>query len=97
MLPARTVIGKAIFHRTAIRSSRHNDHLRNALGIHRYSTGTESSSTGQEAQVNTDAAKTGGFAKAFEKQSQIVETKEPEENHTFASLLRRSKLMDVSL
>ncbi|KAG6458693.1 LOW QUALITY PROTEIN: 28S ribosomal protein S28, mitochondrial-like [Manduca sexta] len=39
--------------------------------------------------------KIGGFAKAFEKQSQIIETPESEEKYTFASLLRNSNLMDL--
>lgn len=37
-----------------------------------------------------------GFAKAFEKHSQIAEPQDNEQNYTFASLLRNSKLMDVS-
>lgn len=38
-----------------------------------------------------------GFAKAYKKQSQILETQDNEQNYTFASLLRNSKLMDVSI
>ncbi|CAG9137190.1 unnamed protein product [Plutella xylostella] len=37
----------------------------------------------------------GGFAKAFDKHSNILNTEEPEEKHTFASLLRNSKLIDL--
>lgn len=40
--------------------------------------------------------KTGGFARSFEKQSQILDTQENVANQTFATLLRNSKLMDVS-
>lgn len=40
--------------------------------------------------------KVSGFAKSFEKQSQIADPQDNEQNHTFASLLRNSKLMDVS-
>ncbi|XP_026739456.1 28S ribosomal protein S28, mitochondrial [Trichoplusia ni] len=36
-----------------------------------------------------------GFAKAFEKHSQIAEPQDNEQNYTFASLLRNSKLMDL--
>ncbi|XP_059051183.1 small ribosomal subunit protein bS1m [Achroia grisella] len=38
--------------------------------------------------------KTGGFAKAFEKQSHILDSQD-KQNHTFASLLRNSKLIDL--
>uniref|UniRef100_A0A2A4JTN3 Mitochondrial ribosomal protein S28 n=1 Tax=Heliothis virescens TaxID=7102 RepID=A0A2A4JTN3_HELVI len=41
------------------------------------------------------AIKVSGFAKAFEKQSQILDTEDKEQNFTFASLLRNSKLMDL--
>lgn len=55
-------------------------------------TGTQDS-----ASMTEDASsKISGFAKAFEKQSQISEVKDIEQNYTFASLLRNSKLMDVS-
>ncbi|KAI8438630.1 hypothetical protein MSG28_011062 [Choristoneura fumiferana] len=37
----------------------------------------------------------GGFAKAFDKQSQIQDSQESVINHSFASLLRNSKLMDL--
>ncbi|KAL0851090.1 hypothetical protein ABMA28_006962 [Loxostege sticticalis] len=37
----------------------------------------------------------GGFAKAFEKQSQLSEIQDSEQNQTFASLLRKSKLIDL--
>lgn len=46
--------------------------------------------------TDTAAVKVGGFAKAFDKQSQILDTEDKEQNFTFASLLRNSKLMDVS-
>lgn len=36
----------------------------------------------------------GSFAKSFEKQTQLLQ--EPEQKQTFASLLRNSKLIDVS-
>lgn len=45
---------------------------------------------------NIDSSPKGGFAKAFDKQAQILQ-QEPVENQTFASLLRNSKLIDVSL
>ncbi|XP_034839025.1 small ribosomal subunit protein bS1m [Maniola hyperantus] len=38
--------------------------------------------------------KVGGFAKSYEKQSQLFQ-EEPEQNQAFASLLRNSKLMDL--
>lgn len=59
------------------------------------STDTVSSSEGNAS--DTTASKVGGFAKAFEKQSSILSSEETEQNHTFASLLRNSKLMDVSV
>lgn len=46
--------------------------------------------------TDTTPSKIGGFARAFEKQSQIHDTQENVENQTFATLLRNSKLMDVS-
>lgn len=46
--------------------------------------------------IETTPSKTGGFARAFEKQSEIVDTQENVENQTFATLLRNSKLMNVS-
>lgn len=42
----------------------------------------------------TSVSKTGGFAKAYEKQTHILNQDRPKE--TFSSLLRNSKLMDVS-
>lgn len=42
-------------------------------------------------------ATTGGFAQAYEKHTSIQASQNPEENHTFASLLRNSKLVDVSV
>uniref|UniRef100_A0A1E1WM93 28S ribosomal protein S28, mitochondrial n=1 Tax=Pectinophora gossypiella TaxID=13191 RepID=A0A1E1WM93_PECGO len=52
--------------------------------------------TGNE-QIPTDGGsdKVGGFAKAFEKQSHMLEPQENEQNYTFATLLRNSKLMDL--
>lgn len=97
MFNARILIGKHVLHRTAKISSVITGHAGKTVIARTSSTGVESPITGPEAPVNTDAAKTGGFAKAYEKQSQIVDTKEPVENHTFASLLRRSKLMDVCI
>lgn len=41
-----------------------------------------------------ESTKVGGFAKSFEKQSHLLQ--ETNDNQTFASLLRNSKLMDVS-
>lgn len=43
---------------------------------------------------NTPSDK-GGFAKSFEKQTQLLQ-EEPEIKQTFAALLRNSKLIDVS-
>lgn len=49
------------------------------------------------ADPGTDLTnKTGGFAKAYEKQSQIIDIPEKEESYNFASLLRNSKFIDVS-
>ncbi|XP_063548474.1 small ribosomal subunit protein bS1m [Cydia strobilella] len=42
-----------------------------------------------------DIPEKSGFAKAFEKQSQILDTQEPAVNHSFPSLLRNSKFMDL--
>lgn len=42
------------------------------------------------------ASKSGGFAKAFDKQSQIREPQENIQSETFATLLRNSKLVEVS-
>nr|XP_049692479.1 28S ribosomal protein S28, mitochondrial [Helicoverpa armigera] len=52
---------------------------------------------GEKDISGTDPAaiKVSGFAKAFEKQSQILDTEDKEQNFTFASLLRNSKLMDL--
>ncbi|KAM3967484.1 mitochondrial ribosomal protein S28 [Aphomia sociella] len=44
--------------------------------------------------VGKISEKTGSFAKAFEKQSQIFDSQD-QQNHTFASLLRNSKLIDL--
>lgn len=49
----------------------------------------------QQTQTKSTSIK-GGFAKAFEKQSQLAETQDTEQSYTFASLLRNSKLIDVS-
>lgn len=38
----------------------------------------------------------GGFAKAFDKQTHLAENQETDQSYTFASLLRNSKLIDVS-
>lgn len=59
---------------------------------------TTSTGTPKEDQISItdESSKVSGFAKAFEKQSQILGTQDKEENYTFASLLRNSKLMDVS-
>ncbi|CAH2235558.1 28S ribosomal protein S28, mitochondrial [Pararge aegeria] len=44
--------------------------------------------------VENTSTKAGGFAKSYEKQSQLFQ-EEPEQKQTFASLLRSSKLMDL--
>lgn len=46
-------------------------------------------------KAEDETSKVGGFAKYYEKQSQLFQ-EEPEQKQTFASLLRNSKLMDVS-
>ncbi|XP_053613737.1 small ribosomal subunit protein bS1m [Plodia interpunctella] len=38
---------------------------------------------------------TGGFAKAYDKQSLIVDAQDKDQSYTFASLLRQSKLIDL--
>lgn len=52
----------------------------------------------EQGNVSTEdaAVKVSGFAKAYEKQTKILDTEDKEQNFTFASLLRHSKLMDVS-
>ncbi|KOB77389.1 Mitochondrial 28S ribosomal protein S28 [Operophtera brumata] len=59
-------------------------------------TGIEPTNPGPERSSTLETAKSGGFAKAFEKQSQITDnTQETDEPKTFASLLRHHKLMDL--
>ncbi|CAK1602147.1 unnamed protein product [Parnassius mnemosyne] len=55
-----------------------------------YSTNTNSN----ENDGTTSASKSGGFAKAYEKQSHIL-NQDYNQNQTFSSLLRKSKLMDL--
>ncbi|XP_026759156.2 28S ribosomal protein S28, mitochondrial [Galleria mellonella] len=50
--------------------------------------------THQENAPLEESERAGGFAKAYEKQSHILDSQE-NENHTFASLLRNSKLIDL--
>lgn len=64
------------------------------LKLHRFCSTTDANPEGKS--TDTTSSKTGGFAKAFEKQSHIVDTQENVENEPFATLLRNSKLMDVS-
>lgn len=45
----------------------------------------------------SEEVKTGGFAKAFEKYTSPQTEKIVEDNQTFASLLRNSKMIDVSI
>lgn len=47
--------------------------------------------------IKESTEKLSGFAKAYEKQSNILNVPAPKENKSFASLLRNSKLMDVSI
>lgn len=51
--------------------------------------------TPNENTDNSSDPKTGGFAKAYEKQSQILK-QEDSQDLTFPALLRNSKLIDVS-
>lgn len=51
--------------------------------------------TSNEISQNEIVSEKRGFAKSFEKQSQILQ-EEPVIHQTFASLLRNSKLIDVS-
>lgn len=62
--------------------------------LYRYCSTTDSNPEGKSTEPTP--SKTGGFARAFEKQSHILDTQENVENQTFATLLRNSKLMDVS-
>ncbi|KAI5635606.1 mitochondrial ribosomal protein MRP-S35 domain-containing protein [Phthorimaea operculella] len=66
-----------------------------ANSLRLYSASEPNNPTTTEKVPETVPDKTGGFAKAYEKQSQILETNENEPNHTFASLLKNSKLMDL--
>ncbi|XP_072937854.1 small ribosomal subunit protein bS1m [Epargyreus clarus] len=52
------------------------------------------SNTEQSDIVKDDSSKISGFAKSYEKQSQMVEG-ESEQNETFAALLRKSKFVDL--
>ncbi|CAH1639820.1 unnamed protein product [Spodoptera littoralis] len=59
-------------------------------------TGTTGTAKEQESVSTEDAVvKVSGFAKAFEKQTKMLDTEDKEQNFTFASLLRHSKLMDL--
>ncbi|KAF9801567.1 hypothetical protein SFRURICE_015061 [Spodoptera frugiperda] len=59
-------------------------------------TGTAGTPKDQGNVSTEDAAvKVSGFAKAYEKQTKIFDTEDKEQNFTFASLLRHSKLMDL--
>lgn len=60
----------------------------------RFCSTTDANPEGKSTETTT--SKIGGFARAFEKQSQILDSLENVENQTFATLLRNSKLMDVS-
>lgn len=72
-------------------------HLLQTTNSRHLATDTENNNpSGVGSSLAQEAAKSGGFAKAFEKQSQITDTQEIEQPKTFASLLRHSKLMDVS-
>lgn len=55
---------------------------------------TDANTEGKSTETTPN--KTGGFAKAYEKQSRILDTQQNVENQTFETLLRNSKLMDVS-
>ncbi|XP_047985110.1 28S ribosomal protein S28, mitochondrial [Leguminivora glycinivorella] len=55
----------------------------------------DSKNVDQNQEKIPEIPEKGGFAKAFEKQSQILDTQEPAVNHSFPSLLRNSKLMDL--
>lgn len=55
------------------------------------STSTKNFNTNSES---SSISEKGSFAKSFEKQTQLLQ--EPEQKQTFASLLRNSKLIDVS-
>ncbi|CAH2102419.1 unnamed protein product [Euphydryas editha] len=46
-----------------------------------------------ENSETSSISEKGGFAKSFEKQTQLLQ--EPEQKYTFASLLRNSKLIDL--
>lgn len=59
-------------------------------------TGTTQNNQGTVPDASPAKVSQSGFAKAFEKHSQIAEPQDSEQNYTFASLLRNSKLMDVS-
>lgn len=74
-------------------------HLRQANVLKRSSrllSSIDSKNVDQNPEKLHNVPEKGGFAKAFEKQSQIQDSQEAVTNHTFPSLLRNSKLMDVS-
>ncbi|KAJ0182461.1 hypothetical protein K1T71_001830 [Dendrolimus kikuchii] len=62
--------------------------------LSRWFANTTETST-ERSNLESSGTKTGGFAKAFEKQSQIAEPQENVQNQTFAALLRSSKLIDL--
>ncbi|XP_075974198.1 mitochondrial ribosomal protein S28 [Anticarsia gemmatalis] len=72
--------------------------MRPSIAVSSRSLCTPASGPPKEVQENISEEtlnKISGFAKSFEKQSQLAEPKEVEQNYTFASLLRNSKLMDL--
>lgn len=88
-------IGAAKVSRCSCGTSRIPLQLMRTTNSRSLATGTDPTNPGPDRTQET--VKAGGFAKAFEKQSQITDdTQETEEPKTFASLLRHHKLMDVS-
>lgn len=97
MFSLRLVLGiGAAIPRASCGTSRVSSHLIKTTNLCGYATDTENTKSESDSSSVQDSVKAGGFAKAFEKQSQITDTQEAEEPKAFASLLRHSKLMDVS-
>ncbi|XP_028170337.1 28S ribosomal protein S28, mitochondrial [Ostrinia furnacalis] len=68
-------------------------HYRKPTNLRGFSITIDENSNVEKTDI--DSTPKGGFAKAFEKQSQLNEIQDSEQNHTFASLLRNSKLIDL--
>ncbi|XP_028040818.1 28S ribosomal protein S28, mitochondrial [Bombyx mandarina] len=94
MIPFRNIKPR-YFTRSLLNGIEKSNHLIRVLNLCSYSNTPPYSDSGNEIDKDISQEKLSGFAKAFEKQSQILENPEQEKSYTFASLLRNSKLMDL--